>query len=245
MKTRCIKLQELGARLVEREIYYCVSSLVSDLTTLVAGANQSVLNQVGVSYDDMLDLTRRVDYDEAAEAHVDDCDDLDELETMADFVGFWSNALGTAGYDTHNPPFKPIDVDDPEAEPEQYDSPFDYWMDLRGADAEDAFMTPLREYIKERVDDHQKFCREFDIDTDDYESDVYEHWIVSNWLASKLAERGEVTGEVCGMTIWGRCCTGQSISLDHVIQQIAAELWPEELESAEQEASDDSAGVLQ
>ena len=239
MKTRCIKLQELGARLVEREIYYCVSSLVSDLTTLVAGANQSVLNQVGVTYEDMIDLNRHVDYDEAAEAHIDDCDDLDDLEAMADFVGDWSDALRAAGYDTDNAPFKPFDTDDPEAEPEQYDDPADYLWDLEEEEGK-KFLESLRTYIKGRVDDHQKFCREFDIDTDGYESDVYEHWIVSNWLASKLAERGEVTGEVCGMTLWGRCCTGQSISLDHAIQQIAAELWPEELE-----ASDDSASVLQ
>lgn len=244
MNSRETKLQELGRRLVDREVYYCVSSLMSDLTTLVSCANQAVLNQVSVTYEDMIDLNRRVDYDEAAEAHIDDCDDLDDLEAMADFVGDWSDALRAAGYDTDNAPFKPIDTDDPEAEPEQYDDPADYLWDLEEEEGK-KFLKALRTYIKERVDDHQKFCHELDIDADEYESDVYEHWIVSNWLARKLAERGEVTGDVCGMTIWGRCTTGQAISMDYVIQQIAAELWSEELESAEQEASDDSASVLQ
>lgn len=51
--------------------------------------------------------------------------------------------------------------------------------------------------------------------------EVYEWWIVTGWLANKLAERGEV---VCrdfhGLTVWGRCCTGQAILLDDVIVQI-------------------------
>ena len=239
MNKRETTLQELGSRLVDREVYYCVSSLMSDLTTLVSCANQAVLNQVSITYEDLVDLNRRVDYDEAAEAHVDDCDDLDDLENLADFVGDWSDALRAAGYDTDNPPFKPFDVDDPEEEPEQYDDPADYLWDLEEEEGK-KFLESLRTYIKERVDDHQKFCHELDIDTDKYESEVYEHWIVSNWLARKLAERGEVTGDVCGMTIWGRCTTGQAISMDYAIQQIAAELWPEELE-----ASDDSASVLQ
>lgn len=239
MNKRELTLQELGCRLVDREVYYCVSSLMSDLTTLVSGASQALLNQVGVTYENMIDLNRHVDYDEAAEAHVDGCDDMDNLEAMADFVGDWSDALRAAGYDTNNAPFKPFDTDDPEAEPEQYDDPADYLWDLEEEEGK-KFIESLRTYIKGRVDDHQKFCREFDIDADEYESEVYEHWIVSNWLARKLAERGEVTGDVCGMTIWGRCTTGQAIGMDYAIQQIAAELWPEELE-----ASDDSASVLQ
>ena len=239
MDSRRTKLQELGGRLVDREVYYNVSSLISDLMTLVSRANQAVLNQIGVTYEDMIALNRRIDYDEAAEAHLDDCDDLDELENMAGFVGDWDNALRAAGYNPDNTPFKPIDVDDPEAEPEQYDDPADYLWDLE-KEEDEKFLEALRTYIKERVNGHENFCLEFDIDTDEYESEVYEHWIVSNWLADKLAERGEVTGEVCGVTIWGRCCSGQAISMDYVIQQIAAEQWPEELE-----ASDDSAGVLQ
>lgn len=239
MNSRGTKLQELGGRLVDREVYYCVSSLMSDLTALVSCANQAVLDQVYVTYEGMIALNRRIDYDEAVEAHIDDCDDLDDLENMAGFVGDWDDALRAAGYNPDNTPFKPIDTDDPEAEPEQYDDLAAYLWDLEEEEGK-KFLEALRTYIKERVNDHTDFCLEFEVDADEYESDVYEHWIVSNWLARKLAERGEVTGDVCGMTIWGRCTTGQAIGLDYVIQQIAAELWPEELE-----ASDDSAGVLQ
>ena len=52
---------------------------------------------------------------------------------------------------------------------------------------------------------------------------------MSDWLARKLRERGYLTGNLCGLTIWGRGCTGQAICLDRVIQEIACELWPEDL----------------
>lgn len=52
--------------------------------------------------------------------------------------------------------------------------------------------------------------------------EVFEHWIVSDWLADKLEEQGEsVARDVQGLTIWGRCTTGQAIALDYVIQSIA------------------------
>jgi hypothetical protein len=58
----------------------------------------------------------------------------------------------------------------------------------------------------------------------DEPNEVYEHWIVSDWFAGKLKERGETTGELFNLTIWGRCTTGQAISIDHVISEIAAEM---------------------
>ena len=58
-----------------------------------------------------------------------------------------------------------------------------------------------------------------------FEREVFEHWIVSDWLADKLEERGEkVDRDFAGMTIWARTTTGQAISMDYVIGQIAADL---------------------
>jgi len=50
-----------------------------------------------------------------------------------------------------------------------------------------------------------------------------EYWGVSNWLANQLKERGEVVidYEHVNFYIWGRCCSGQAINLDGVIQDIA------------------------
>ena len=79
----------------------------------------------------------------------------------------------------------------------------------------------------------EELCRELQVDTDDFRDEVYEHWICSSWLARKLKERGEVVGELCGLTIWGRGTTGQSICMDHVIRCIIEELYAEELSVAE------------
>jgi hypothetical protein len=57
-----------------------------------------------------------------------------------------------------------------------------------------------------------------------YTNEAYEHWAVKSWLAGKLAEHGEMTGELFDFNIWGRCTTGQSIAMDGVIRQIAASM---------------------
>ena len=55
---------------------------------------------------------------------------------------------------------------------------------------------------------------------DDY-IEALEFWIVSDWFAKKLADKGElITLDFLGLTIWGRTCSGQSISMDCVISDI-------------------------
>jgi len=56
-------------------------------------------------------------------------------------------------------------------------------------------------------------------------NEALEHWIVTNWLAEKLVQYGEMVGEIYGLTVWGRCCSGQSITADYVIQQIYQEIY--------------------
>jgi hypothetical protein len=63
---------------------------------------------------------------------------------------------------------------------------------------------------------------------EDYREAVEEHWIVSDWLANRLEERGEcVLRDFFGLTVWGRTCSGQAISLDGVIGDIFDELHQE------------------
>jgi hypothetical protein len=64
-------------------------------------------------------------------------------------------------------------------------------------------------------------CEENRIERSEYDHEVYEHWIVTGHLGRKLKEQGEHVVEFCNMTIWGRCCTGQAISMDGVIESIA------------------------
>lgn len=68
--------------------------------------------------------------------------------------------------------------------------------------------------------DYQAYCEEREIEPQQLE--FFEHWIVSTYLADKLEAAGEhVVRDFLGIgAIWGRQCTGQSIMLDSVIQQI-------------------------
>ncbi len=54
--------------------------------------------------------------------------------------------------------------------------------------------------------------------------EVFEWWAVSVWFGGKLREKGEVVIESYGKSYWGRTCTGQSICLDSVIADIAADM---------------------
>ena len=55
--------------------------------------------------------------------------------------------------------------------------------------------------------------------------EIYEYWFVSGYLANKLEAKGEIIShDFFGHCVWGRTTTGQSISMDHVIREIYAEL---------------------
>ena len=53
--------------------------------------------------------------------------------------------------------------------------------------------------------------------------EVYEWWEVGGWLAERLEEAGEVVLRNGYGDWWGRCTTGQSVSLDYIIQKLGAE----------------------
>lgn len=50
-----------------------------------------------------------------------------------------------------------------------------------------------------------------------------EWWEVGDWLAERLEREGEVVIRNGYGDWWGRCCTGQSVTLDSVIQRLGAE----------------------
>ena len=54
-------------------------------------------------------------------------------------------------------------------------------------------------------------------------AEVYEWWEVGDWLAERLENAGEVVLRNGYGDWWGRCCTGQSVTLDRVIQELGAE----------------------
>lgn len=216
------KRQELASRLVDREIYYCVSSLVNTLSNLAQNCDSRVLRGECLDWEeDILPLLESINYEEAVRAWVMDSSgtDVESLESAVELCGYWENVVDASGYTTYLSEFTPT--------PEQEEA-FDLqeWLD---ADSErDEKFRELVFAQLESTSDMEELCREFQVDTDDYRDQVYEHWIVSGWLARKLKARGYVVGELCGLTIYGRTCTGQSMCLDHNMQALAIELWQEE-----------------
>ena len=64
----------------------------------------------------------------------------------------------------------------------------------------------------------------YDEGEDEEGHEVFEHWIVTPWLAERLAAKGESCAEIYDFWIWGRTTTGQSISVDSVIHDIAVDM---------------------
>lgn len=144
--------------------------------------------------DELMPLLESLDWEEAAKYHID-CMDADDLRSYLDEQGVDYEA--------------PVDEDDADE-----DNPV----------AEGTSLAEMKVLALDAAEeqDWQIFCSEFNIEPD--RNEVYEHWIVSSWLAGKLSERGHPTGEMLGFTLWGRCTTGQRISMDGVILEIANEL---------------------
>lgn len=54
--------------------------------------------------------------------------------------------------------------------------------------------------------------------------EIFEWWAVANWFGDKLEEQGCVVIKSWGKSYWGRTTTGQSISLDGCIANIAKDM---------------------
>jgi hypothetical protein len=77
---------------------------------------------------------------------------------------------------------------------------------------EEEYLEFLRDYIRDNAPD----------------AEIFEWYAVDEWLLDRLQERKEcvIDGVVGIGRYWGRCTTGQSVSLDYAIQHIAVE-WSE------------------
>ena len=158
-------IDDHARRIVETDVCYCVSALVSEL---FKGTHQE---GAILSDDDAATLAHRQP----------DADDYRDAAAGPDIgVAKFADGYRVCG-----------------AESELYESKLDAWraaFDLAGEDHPDG-------------------------------SEVYEHWLVTDWLADKLEEQGEsVARDVAGLTIWGRCTSGQAIYADAVIQRIARDV---------------------
>lgn len=204
-----IKRQDLARQLVEREVYYCLSTLMYGIYQIMWNC-RNFKDAFGDYPDDLLALYQQDDWETPGRYFIEEDADLSQLEEIADKYGYWSDVLEES------------DIPNPSENPD-----FDLEESIE-ANPETAKL--LREKVAALVDTEAngwlEVCNEYGLDPETRE--VYEHWLVSDWLARKLEAKGEVVGEFAGLTIWGRTTTGQSIYMDGVIQEITAEANPEE-----------------
>lgn len=296
MKNHTRKLQELGDRLVHREVYYCVSSLMYGIAKIMWDC-RGFEDAFGDGPDDLMPLYQQDDWETPGDWFVMEDADFDDLAKIANEYDDWDDLLEKLrvpreiALPTHwvcDDCLSPIVNGDltgvpedrleaveagledfpgdahPTGESEEFAS---YRCDCCGttlaggrhafADGTDMetdaearidwavknrddgihLKREIRRAVADLVDEQdggwEWVGREFNLDPDT--SEVYEHWIVSGWLAERLKEEGHVVGEFAGLTIWGRQTTGQSISMDHVIQKIAGDLWAEELNEVKED----------
>ena len=198
---------------VERNIGQCVSSLMYDV-----GRNLEECSRIfDFDYDEAIGWFQREDYSEVVSDFIDDAG-LDDLETIADMVSSWSDVID----------------DIPKAYEESAGAGFTIEsLGLRGDDEYDLNQEALEASIKEirtkvkalitNDSEYAEIGRHFNLDPD-YD-EVYEHWVVnSSWAADDLRAYGQIVFEFGGMTIFGRCATGQSISLDGWVRRLMRDL---------------------
>lgn len=182
--------QRVCKKLVEREVVYCVSSLVWEL--------MQKQEEFPEWTDELMDLCRR------GPAGID----AEDLITESQHVLYEDSS----GYTCALP-------NDMAAEYNSISHPdSDKLAELR-----DEFLSDNGVYLSD-PEDTSEVANVLGLELSDYESEVYEHWIVSNFFAEKLKERGETVCELMGLTVWGRCTIGQSISMDGVIEEIAKDM---------------------
>lgn len=230
--------------LVQREVIYCVSCLISDLGSVADRLDD---------YDTYLTLVGgKPDYEEAARYFILDDADLSELEQITDEYAWW-NEIVEAVTDLSHSLLRPYVVEyrDENGDEETFEcwaTDFAHAKTLCLDSYRDAEITNVLLDDTQIIDDwcdnnpglldaiRQKVWEIVDIEGDAYEwvcdnfnlepeyGEIYEHWIVSDWLGRKLSERGHVVESYLGMTIWGRGCTGQAIYMDGVMEQICNDL---------------------
>lgn len=91
-------------------------------------------------------------------------------------------------------------------------------------DVTDKQLEEVRAYVKTIISDNaEEISKHFDLEPN-YD-EIYEYWnIDSNWFADQLKEYGQVVFEFGGLTIFGRCTTGQSLSLDGFLRRMVRDL---------------------
>ena len=197
---------------VDRNVLYCVSALMCDIGQHVEEASKIF----DTDSDEMYGWFVQDDYEEAVNDFIDSAE-LDDLETVAEECGYWSDVL-----DASDVP-EVVEIED-EGETSysfgDLSARFDDEDDATFA-AQASVIDVIRDKVKGTVtndEERRNLAATFGLEPEQRE--VYEHWLVDRYFAKELQELGELVFEFEAMTLWGRTTTGQSISMDYVIRSL-------------------------
>ena len=195
---------------VYKNIGECVSSLMYDV-----GQNLEQCAEIfDFDYDEALGWFQVQDWETAVDDFIDGAG-LDDLETIADKVGYWDDAIEECDV----PEILELE-DDGTVIWKTMDQFFDEEYEAIEA-ARSSVIDVIREKVKGLItnaDEYREIGEEFNLDVG-YD-EVYEHWTCDRYTAGVLQEHGQIVFDFGGLRIWGRMTTGQSISMDYVIRQI-------------------------
>lgn len=211
--------QELASKLVQSHIVCCVSSLIAGLLKVSSELDYKLFaDAFDIDIDDLTALCQRPDFETAARDFIFDDADAADLESIADDSGCWEGIVEDLVPEVE-------EIDDDGTAYYTYGDVTERFEDEDEAReaAIESVMPAIREAVWKITTDYEAICTAHGLD---YEyTEALEYWVVSSWLAEKLVEKGESIAEVCGLTVWGRCTSGQAISIDSVIEAISVETY--------------------
>lgn len=194
--------------LARREVYYCVSNLIYELTTradCLDPEDADILSDLSIAMRDYEEPCREAGWEEVADPVSFVFTNGEEI--FRHLEGWYALAREIT--------FDP--ADHAEGASDQDICEAEGWQLVDDA----TFYNPETGETSE-AEGWKELASEFGIDPIEWEA--YEHWIVSGWLANRLIERGYTVRELFGLTVWARGGTGQAIYMDGVIQDIVNEL---------------------
>lgn len=199
--------------LVRREVFYCVSYMISEMFKLADHLDpdgQEALFDLAVASRDFEEPAQDAGWEETTDPTWMFFQNGNELKVFKE--GTEDEAWNTL--------LKEIEYDETEHTDDETDQEI---CETEGWEFIDppTFFNPETSETSE-AEDWEDLCSEQGIDP--HESEAFEHWLVSNWLAHNLTERGYTVREFMGLTVWARGCTGQAIYCDWVMEDIARSL---------------------
>ncbi len=167
--------QRTAAKLVEREVIHCASSLISYL------AKQDDPELI----DDLLTISVQDDWTTPAEYHARTEGSIHDAYLIAEHDD--TDADDTEALENALTALDLIDGDE----------------SINPREAMTEVMRKTMARVLESDDNQaREYCETNRLDPEQHEA--YEHWIVTDWLARKLEERGEMVAEILDLQIWGR-----------------------------------------